>query len=171
MKQTQLILSERIERRVFFVRGQRVMLDHDLAKIYGVSTARLNQQVKRNMTRFPDDFMFQITKEELQSLMLQNATSKASRGGRRKLPFVFTEHGALMAANVLKSSKAIRMSVYVVRAFVRLREVLAAHKELAQKLKELEGRIEKHDYELTSIFQAIRQLMAPPEKPKRRMGF
>jgi phage regulator Rha-like protein len=171
MRQSHALLSARIERRVFFIRGQRVMLDRDLAAMYGVSTTRLNQQVRRNINRFPDDFMFQITKQELQSLMLQNATSNRTRGGRRKLPFVFTEHGAVMAANVLKSNLAIRMSVHVVRAFVRLREELATHKELAQKLKELEGKLEKHDHTIVAIFETIRRLMAVPKKPKRRIGF
>ena len=171
MKQNYLLLSERIERLVLLVRGQKVMLDSDLAKIYGVSTTRLNQQIKRNMSRFPEDFIFKLTNEEFRTLMLQNATSNTSRGGRRKLPYAFTEHGAIMIANVLKSKRAIRVSVYVVRAFVRLREALATHKELAQKLKELEGRVDDQDNEISTIVEAIRQLIAPPETPKRRIGF
>lgn len=166
-----LILHKIIERKIFLIRGQRVMLDSDLAKIYGVTTARLNQQVNRNQERFPEDFMFQLTKEEYESLMLQFATSKKGRGGRRKLPYVFTEHGAIMLASVLNTIIAVRASIQVVRVFVHLREILSTHKELAYKLTQLERKIEKHDEEIHNIFEAIRQLMIPPEKPKRQIGF
>ena len=147
------------------------MIDSDLAKIYCVTTTRLNQQVRRNQGRFPEDFMFQLTKEEFESLILQFATSKKRRGGRRKLPYVFTEHGAIMLASVLNTVIAVRASIQVVRAFVHLREILSTHKELAHKLEQLERRIEKHDDEIRVIFEAIRQLMTPPEKPRRRIGF
>lgn len=166
-----LIIHKIIERKIFMIRGQRVMLDSDLAKIYGVTTARLNQQVNRNQERFPEDFMFQLMKEEYESLMLQFATSKKGRGGRRKLPYVFTEHGAIMLASVLNTIIAVRASIQVVRVFVHLREILSTHKELAYKLNELERKIEKHDEEIHNIFEAIRQLMIPPEKPKRQIGF
>lgn len=166
-----LILYKIIEKKIFMIRGQRAMLDSDLAKIYGVTTARLNQQVNRNQERFPEDFMFQLTKEEYESLMLQIATSKKGRGGRRKLPYVFTEHGAIMLASVLNTIIAVRASIQVVRVFVHLREILSTHKELAYKLNELERKIEKHDDEIRSIFEAIRQLMTPPEKTKRQIGF
>jgi phage regulator Rha-like protein len=162
---------ESIGQNILVLRGHRVMLDHDLAEIYGVRTTRLNQQVRRNQKRFPDDFAFQLTASEYQFLMLQNATSNKGRGGRRKLPLVFTEHGALMAANVLKTDRAVQMSVYVVRAFVRLRETLALHKELALKLSDLEQKVQAHDTELQAIISALRQLMTPPEQPKRRIGF
>jgi hypothetical protein len=138
-----------------------VIIDSDLAQIYGVQTARLNQQVRRNKGRFPEDFSFQLTPEEYRSLILQNATSKKGRGGARKLPLAFTEHGALMAANVLKSSRAVTMSVYVVRAFIRLRETLALHKTLEHKLEELERKVASHDLDIQAIIEAIHQLIYP----------
>jgi phage regulator Rha-like protein len=116
---------ERIEEIILLIRGEKVIIDSNLAKLYGVSTARLNQQINRNLHRFPDDFMFQLTREEFKSLMLQNATSKKGRGGRRKLPYAFTEHGTIMAANVLSSERAVQASVQVVRAFIKLRQMLA----------------------------------------------
>ncbi len=124
-------------------RGHKVLLDAELAALYGISTARLNQQVRRNAERFPPDFMFQLTASEYGALMLQNATSKTGRGGRRKLPLAFTEHGAIMAATVLSSPRAVQMSVYVVRAFVKLRELLASNKELARRFDELETRMKR----------------------------
>jgi len=160
-----------------------VLLDSDLASLYGVETRRLNEQVRRNAERFPADFMFQLTSAEYADLMSQIATSNQGRGGRRKLPLAFTEHGALMAATVLNSPRAVEVSVYVVRAFVRLREVLATHSELAAKLEALEHKTEllamHHDSfaqntraQLKQVFDAIRTLMAPPELPKKRaIGF
>ena len=178
MANTGIVAIEGIEQRILVIRGQKVILDSDLAKIYGVTTTRLNQQVRRNSGRFPDDFMFALTHEVCDSSMLHFATSKKVRGGRRKPANAFTEHGAIMAANVLRSERAVRMSVYVVRAFVKLRETLATHKELAQKLAELEQKVGQHDADIQAIVEAIRQLMQPldesslrPEKPKRRMGF
>ena len=159
---------ERIESIIFSIRGERVILDSDLAKLYGVTTARLNQQVRRNVERFPGDFMFELSKEEYDSLMLQFATSKGRRGGRRKLPLVFTEHGAIMAANVLNSERAVRASVEVVRAFVRLRQMLASNADLARKLEELE---KKYDRQFRVVFDAIRQLMTPPEPKRKQIGF
>src|SRR5713226_4081752 len=131
MKTSSPIPIERIERAIYVIRGEKVMLDSDLEALYGVSTARLNQQVNRNIERFPEDFMFQLTNEEF----------KKGRGGRRKLPLVFTEHGAIMAANVLNSKRAVRMSVFVVRAFVKLRETALQYKELAAKISELERKV------------------------------
>src|SRR5437588_12113511 len=162
------VAAERIEQAILVIRGKRVILDSDLAKLYGVTTARLNQQVRRNTERFPDDFMFELMKEEYDSLMLQFATSKGGRGGRRKLPLVFAEHGAIMAANVLNSERAVRTSVEVVRAFVRLRQILASNAELARKLEELE---KKYDRQFKVIFDAIRQLMTPPEPKRKQIGF
>jgi hypothetical protein len=148
------------------------MLDSDLARLYGVTTTRLNEQVKRNLDRFPLDFMFQLTKEEWKSLISQIATSKRGRGGRRKLPYAFTEHGAVMAANVLNSPVAVRASIVVVRAFVRLRQLLVSHEELARKLEALEKKFEKHDAQFKVVFDAIRQLMAPEKPPRQRqIGF
>lgn len=150
---------EGIENYILFFRGQRVILDEVLAGLYGVATARLNQQFRRNRDRFPSDFAFELDAEELKALMLQSATSKKGRGGRRKLPVVFTEHGAIMAASVLNSKTAVKASIHVVRAFVRLRGILFAHKELAAKLSKLER---KYDEQFKSVFDAIRMLMTPP---------
>jgi len=161
-----------IERRILLIRGERVMLDSDLAALYGVSTTRLNEQVKRNRGRFPEDFMFQLTQAELGNLMSQSATSSSRWGGRRKRPYAFTEHGAIMAASVLNSERAVKVSVYVVRAFVKLREILGAHKQLARKLAELEKRLEGHDEQIAALIEAIRELMTPPPAAERkRIGF
>lgn len=164
-----IVPTARIESRIFLIRGHKVMLDSDLAELYGVTTKRLNEQVKRNKERFPSDFMFQLTSDEAKRLRSQFATSK--RGGRRYRPYAFTEHGAIMAASVLNSHRAIEVSVYVVRAFVKLREMLRTHKELARRLAELEKRIEGYDEEIIALFEAIRQLMEPPEKHAKRIGF
>jgi hypothetical protein len=171
MKHSSLIPVETIEKTIYLIRGQKVMLDSDLAALYGVTTARLNQQVNRNSERFPEDFMFQLTDEEFKGLMLQIATSKKGRGGRRKLPLVFTEHGAIMAANVLNSKRAVRMSVFVVRAFVKLRETAFGYKELAAKLTELERKVGTHDHAIASTIAAIRQLMSSPARERKPIGF
>jgi hypothetical protein len=144
-------------------------LDRDLAAIYGVTTGRLNEAVKRNASRFPEDFMFQLTGEEVENLRSQIAIS--SWGGRRYRSFVFTEHGAIQAANVLRSARAVEMSVYVVRAFVQLREMLASNNELAQRLDELERKLNTHDQAITGILKAIRELMNPPVSKSRPIGF
>jgi hypothetical protein len=160
---------ERISQSIVMLRSHRVLLDADLAALYGVTTTRLNQQVRRNLERFPGDFMFQLTAQEHSALMLQIATSKPGRGGRRKPPLVFTEHGAIMAATLLNSSRAVEMSIYVVRAFVQLRAVLASNKELAQKLIELERRVDSHDSVIVDIMKTIRQLTNVPQT--RAIGF
>jgi hypothetical protein len=171
-KPHEVILVEEIEPRILVIHGQKVMLDSDLAELYGVSTKRLNEQVRRNHRRFPGDFHFQLTAAETNSLRSQNATSKPGRGGRRYRPSVFTEHGAVMVASVLNTPRAIEVSVFVVRAFVKLREMVAAHKELAHKLAELERKVGTHDDAIRSLIAAIRQLTAPPPEPKRgRIGF
>ena len=159
-----------IERRILTLRGQKVMLDSDLAGLYGVTTSRLNEQVRRNPDRFPSDFMFHLTQQEFTTLISQTATSKG-RGGRRKLPYVFTEHGAIMAANVLNSRRAIEVSVYVVRAFVQMRDLMSSNKELAQKFAELERKLATHDQAITGILKAIHELMSPPEIKRRSIGF
>ncbi|MGH8613663.1 MAG: ORF6N domain-containing protein [Gammaproteobacteria bacterium] len=152
-------------------------MDEDLAELYGVSTGRFNEQVRRNLDRFPGDFMFQLTNQEVERLRSQIAisigeTGRTGRGGRRYLPHAFTEHGAIMAAAILNTPRATEVSVFVVRAFVRLREMVAANKELAKKLDELERRVSHHDEAITSIVKAIRELATPPEpKPRRRIGF
>jgi phage regulator Rha-like protein len=168
-EQAALISVERIGSKILIIRGQKVMLDMDLADLYGVQTKRLNEQVKRNRERFPKDFMFQLTLKEWTALRSQFATSNAARGGRRYLPFVFTEHGAVMLANVLSSSRAIQASIQVVRAFAQLRQLLVAHEDLARKLAALE---KKYDGQFRVVFEAIRQLMSPLKPPKpRRIGF
>jgi hypothetical protein len=168
---TKLAPVQRIEEMIFLIRGQRVMLDLDLAKVYGVATKRLKEQFRRNAERFPPDFAFQLTNQELVNLRSQIATSSL-HGGHRYLPLAFTEHGALMLATVLNSQIAVEASVRVVRAFVLMREQLAAHKELAQKLSELETRVSGHDESIQNLFEAIRQLVEPPlpeDRPK--IGF
>lgn len=163
---------ERIERRILMIRGCRVVLDADLAALYGVPTKRLNEQVKRNAERFPDDFMFQLTKEESESLRSQFATSKSGRGGRRSLPYAFTEHGAIMAANVLNSKRAIHMSVYVVRAFVRMRQALITRTDMEKRLAEIEKTLIGHDAALRDLYEKIRPLLLPPPvTPRPRIGF
>ncbi len=148
------------------------MLDADLAELYGVTTKRLNEQVKRNLDRFPSDFMFQLDDEEHAALRSQTATSKAGHGGRQYPPYVFTEHGAIMAATVLNSAKAIEMSVFVVRAFVQLREMLSTHKELAEKLDALERTVSTHDQAIAGLINAIRELTrTPPHTWPRPIGF
>lgn len=163
---------ERIASFILLARGHKVLLDADLATLYGVTTKRLNEQVRRNRERFPEDFVFRLSEEEHEALRSHFATSNAGRGGRRYLPYVFTEHGAIMAAAVLNTPRAVEMSLYVVRTFVRLREMLASNQALARKLNELERKLGAHDQAIASILSAIRELMTPPEPPKkRRIGF
>ena len=161
-----LIPNERIERSILFIRGHKVMLDSDLAVLYGVTTKRLNEQVNRNRDRFAEDFMFQLTKLEFAILKSQNATP--SWGGRRTLPYAFTEHGVVMLASVLNSPIAVLASLQVVRTFVRLREILSTHKDLARKLNALE---KKYDSQFAVVFEAVRKLMTPPTPKRRRIGF
>jgi len=171
MAKSQLIPSERIESSILLIRGQKVLLDVDLAKLYGVPTKRLNEQVRRNLRRFPEDFMFQLSVEESNSLRSQFATLKVGRGGHRKYrAYAFTEQGVAMLSSVLNSDQAIEVNIAVMRAFVRLREMIASHKDLARKLDELE---KKYDAQFRVVFDAIRQLMAPVTKDerKRRIGF
>src|SRR5438094_9418367 len=160
-----------IENAIYLIRGQRVMFESDLAAIYGVTTKRLNEQLRRNRSRFPSDFAFQLTAEELTNLRSQIATS-SFHGGRRYRPWVFSEHGALMLASVLNSEIAVQASVRVVRAFVRLREMVAANVQLAAKLEELERRFDSHDEAIANLFAALKQLLEPTKAPKRReIGF
>ena len=172
MAKDALVTADRIERAILLIRGQKVMLDSDLAELYGVTTKRLNEQVRRNRRRFPHDFMFQLTAEEAAALRSQFATSSASHGGRRYRPYVFTEQGVAMLSGVLNSNRAIEVNIAIMRAFVRLREILATHKELARKLEEIEKRLGEHDEKFQIVFEAIRQLMTPPAATKkRRIGF
>lgn len=170
-KKTSLIPAERIERCILFIRDQKVMLDKDLAELYGVETKRLIEAVKRNIRRFPDDFMFQLNKEENDLLRSQIATSNIStgRGGRRYAPYAFTEQGVAMLSSVLRSPRAVDVNVEIMRTFVRLRRMLASNVELARKLETLE---KKYDSQFKVVFDAIRQLMTPVEfKNKRQIGF
>ena len=174
--QASLVPVEHITRSILVLRGRRVILARDLAAIYGVTTKRLNEQVKRNAKRFPEDFVFQLTDEESVPLRSQIATSTISgRGGRRCRPNAFTEYGAIQAANVLSSPRAVEMGIYVVRAFVKLRELLASNKELARRLDALEARIEKklaaHGEAITAMLSALRELMNPPAPKRRPIGF
>ena len=166
-----MIPVERIKQSIVFIRGQKVMLDRDLAKLYGVETGALNRAVKRNTERFPEDFMFQVTGEEAEVLRCQTGISKPGRGGRRYLPYVFTEQGVAMLSSVLNSKRAIDMNIAIMRAFVHLRKMIASNNKLAQKLAELEQHLESHDEQIQAIFEAIRALMAPPEKPRKKIGF
>jgi len=162
--------TDQIERSILTIRGQRVMLDDDLAIVYGVPTKRLNEQVRRNIRRFPSDFSFLLTREEFTNLKSQFATSSLGWGGKRKPPRAFTEHGAVMAASVLNTPVAVQASIEVVRAFVRLRQFLVGHAELARKVAELEAKYADHNKKIATVFEAIRQLMKPPEKAGR-IGF
>ena len=195
MKDEQAIVPVgQIERSILLIRGQKIILDVDLARLYGVGTKVLNQAVKRNVERFPDDFMFRLTWEEATCLRSQIVTSnvgsgwdpslrsqivtleKSQKKGRRGahlkyLPSAFTEHGAIMAASVLNSPQAVKVSVFVVRAFVKLREMLSTHKELARKLDDLERKLQTHDRQIVSLVEAIRELMAPPERPRGQIGY
>ena len=173
LPEVQPILVEEIQSLILDFRGQRVMLDSDLAVLYGVPTKRLNEQVRRNRERFPEDFMFQLTKEELDDWRSQIATSNPSaKMGLRRRPYAFTEHGAIMAATVLNAPRAVEVSLFVVRAFVKLRQLATTHKQLREKLEQLETKVAGHDDAIRQLVDAIRQLMAPQEPPKpRRIGF
>ncbi|MEW6719336.1 MAG: ORF6N domain-containing protein [Thermodesulfobacteriota bacterium] len=161
---------ERIEVRILTIRGHRVLLDTDLAEMFGVPTKRLNEAVGRNMARFPEDFMFRLTSEESESLRSQIATSKG-RGGRRYLPYAFTEQGVSMLSSVLNSERAIQVNIAIMRAFVALRRAAASHAALSRRLDELERKHGVHDEHLKIVFAAIRELMEPPKTPRRRIGF
>jgi len=161
---------EIVERRIYVIRGTKVMLDSSLAELYEVSTGNLNLAVKRNIARFPADFMFQLTRKEAASLVLQSAIPNV-RGGRRTLPYAFTQEGIAMLAAVLNSPKAIQVSIAIMQAFVKLREMLATHADLAKKIEDLELKFTSHDEELRTVFDSLRQLLEPPERPKRQIGF
>lgn len=170
-KTSSVIPLERVQRSILLIRGKRVMVDSDLARIYEVSTKRLNEQVRRNLQRFPGDFMFRLTPEE-KAEVVANCDHLHKLKYSPTLPYAFTEHGAFQLASVLNSPIATEVSILIVRAFVQLREILSSHTQIAHKLEELERKIATHDETITSIIQAIRQLMEPPEPPKRRpIGF
>lgn len=164
-----IVSREAIEQKIYLIRGQKVMLDSDLALLYGVETFNLNKAVKRNIDRFPPDFMFQITKDEMEVLIFQPGISKASgRGGRRYLPYAFTEQGVAMLSTVLKSERAVQVNIAIMRAFVKLREIVASNKDLAKRLDELE---KKYDAQFRVVFDAIRELMTPADEDKKKIGF
>jgi len=171
----QIVAAPAIEKRIFVVRERQVMLDEDLADLYGVETKRLIQQVKRNLKRFPGDFMFQLTKAEAEALRSQIATSNDGRGGRRYTPYVFTEQGVAMLAGVLRSDRAITVNIEIMRAFVELRRLAGSFQELQKRLEQMEldigARLSEHDEQLRQIFEALRQLIAPPPSTKRPIGF
>src|SRR6185295_16880848 len=166
-----LIPRERIEQTIHVIRSHRVMMDADLAKLYGVTTFNLNKAVKRNSDRFPDDFMFRLSTQETAALTFQIGISKPrGRGGRRNAPYVFTEQGVAMLSSVLRSKRAIHVNIMIVRAFVKLRELAGGHRALATKLAQLERKVGGHDGQIRSLFNAIRQLMEPPSSKPRRIG-
>lgn len=169
---TSIVPVEQVQGRILTIQGQRVILDADLAELYGVTTSRLNEQVKRNIERFPGDFAFRLSREEFDDLKSHFATSSSAWGGRRKLPYAFTEYGAIMAASVLNSNRAVQTSIFVVRAFVQLKQMLVPYKELMARLERLEKTVGTHDEQITAIVDAIRLLMPPPEEPpKEPFGF
>jgi ORF6N domain-containing protein len=159
---------ELIERRIYLIRGQKVMLDSDLAELYQVTTGNLNLAVRRNVNRFPPDFMFQLTKEEASSLLLQIARAKTGRGGRQTPPYAFTEHGVAMLSSVLNSDRAVQMNILIIRAFVKLREMIATHKDLARKIEEIERTQQKQGQQISAIIQHFIEL---PARPKHPIGF
>ena len=171
MNTTAIVIAKRVASKILVLRNQRIILDADLAQLYGVPVKRLNEQVKRNFQRFPPDFLFTLTGAEYKNLRSQDATSSSPHGGRRYLPNAFTEHGAIMAATVLNSKRAIEMSIFVVRAFVRMRETLLVNQNVVSKLSELETRLDEHDVELQDLVEAIRELMTPLPANARRIGF
>ena len=165
------VLAKRVESKILLVRGLRVILDSDLAELYGVEVRSLNQQVKRNARRFPDDFVMQLSADEAANLRSQIVISSSGHGGRRSHPYAFTEHGAIMAASVLNSEQAVKMSIFVVRAFIRMREALANNQKIMSKLSELEQRVDSHDANIQELIEAIRELMEPLPAKGRRIGF
>lgn len=173
MAKSDIVPVARIEEAILLIRGHRVMLDRDLADLYGVATKALNQAVTRNRKRFPKDFMFQLSKEELEVWRSQFVTSNpAAKMGLRRRPYAFTEQGVAMLSSVLNSDRAIKVNIAIMRVFVRLRELLITHKDLAHKLADLERKLGEHDEKFAVVFDAIRRLMAPPpEPPRRRIGF
>ena len=167
----QIATSEQIQKMVHVVRGQRVMLDSDLARLYGVTTTRLNEQVSRNLDRFPEDFAYQLTQKEFTCLMSQIAISNMGRGGRRKPPWVFTEHGVAMLSSVLRSPTAVQVNIEIMRAFVQIRRLMGTSGELVEQLRRLDETVQLHDDQIRAIAEVLNRLMANPDPTKRRIGF
>jgi len=171
-KKADLIPQEIIENKILLIRGQKVMLDRDLARLYGVTTKNLNKAVSRNLDSFPEDFLFQLDKDEYESLRFQFGTSKKGRGGRRYSPYAFTEQGVAMLSSVLRSKRAVQVNITIMRTFVKLRQIISTNKDLAQKLNKLEAKFDDHDQKIKLVFEAIRELMQSPSvKPKPKIGF
>lgn len=174
-----LLPIKEIEQKIYFIRGEKVLLDRDLASLYGVKTKYLNKQVNRNIERFPSDFAFQLTYQEVTNLKFQFGTSSLQLvenkdknwGGRRTRPYAFTEHGVAMLSSVLKSKRAIRVNMAIIRIFIKLRHILASHDQIIKKLIQLENKSSVHDKQIKAIFEAIYKLIEPPQKPKRPIGF
>lgn len=171
MNSKSIVPPENIITRILFIREQKVILDRELALLYGVETRALKQAVRRNIKRFLEDFMFQLTQEEFKSWRSQTVMSNSDKKGLRHLPFAFTEQGVAMLSSVLKSERAIEVNILIMRAFVKLREIISTHKKVEEKLKEMDNRLEKHDKQIMQIIQVINQLVAPPEPVKKKIGF
>lgn len=171
MPDKSLLPPESVINKILVIRNQKVILDRDLAVLYNVETRALKQAVRRNIKRFPKEFMFQLTKEEFHNWRSQTVMSKADEKGLRYYPFAFTEQGVAMLSSVLKSERAIEVNILIMRAFVKLREIISTHKKVAEKLKELESKLKEHDDRIVQIIQVINQLIAPPEHPRRKFGF
>ena len=169
MNKTLAITDERVISKIYLLRGHKIMFDFDLAEMYGVETRRLNEQVKRNIERFPEDFMFQLTEEEFENLKSQNATS--SWGGRRKPPYAFTEHGDLMLSSVLNSPISIQVNIKIMRVYAKLREMLLTHKDILLQLEKLEKQVTQNSEEIQVIFSALKELINPPQEPRKKIGF
>ncbi len=169
-KQTDITIpDETIISKIYFIRGQKVILDRDLAQLYGVTTGNLNKAVQRNLKRFPDDFMFPLNEEEFKNLMFQNGIS--SWGGTRKSPSAFTEQGVAMLSGVLNSDRAIEVNIHIIRVFTKLRQLLLTHKDILLKLEQLENNVTRHNKEIQYIFEALKQLLNPPAEPRKRIGY
>ncbi len=167
----ELIPVEVIETKIYYIRDQKVMLDYDLAKLYEVETRIINRNVKRHIERFPEDFMFQLTDSEYETLRSQIGISKEGKGGRRYNPYVFTEQGIAMLSSVLNSKRAIQVNIQIMRIFVKLKQVALTHQELSRRLDEVEAKYDEHDEQIQLVFQAIKQLIEAPEKPQKQIGF
>ena len=170
----ELVPIERIEGKIYLIRGQKVMIDRDLAELYGVPTKRLNEAVKRNIKRFPEEFMFQLTKEEAQALFISRSHFATLKWGHniKYRPYAFNEQGVAMLSSVLNSERAIEINILIIKTFVRLRQLISSHKELARKIEELEKKYSKHEIEISAVFKLLKKLMEPPpETPRKRIGF
>ncbi len=172
LTETAIVTLDQVERRIYLIRGQKVMLDSELAELYGVTTGRMNEQVRRNIERFPDDFMLQLTRDEFDNLISQFATSSPRNyGGRRKLPLVFTEQGVAMLSSVLNSERAVQVNIAIMRAFVNMRKLAVTNEEVAKRLAVIERKIDHHDDNFKKVFGAIRAMLNSPSKPQKQIGY